>query len=1399
MILNFKFVHLQAFVLHSKALSKFNNSPYCDTMIKNLHYLFLFYLLITTIHAQNTWQLDLPTNHKSSFEAAYQKYPEIPKGILESVAYTSTHLKHLKNQQMSCVGIPVYHGIMGLIEDGKGYFRSNMNVVNRYSGIDEKQLKDDASIQVLAYAKTYKLLMQIYGITSNQPEDHLAILNALSELPDDGSNFNNYAFDAHVYSVLKNLNAAKFQKTYALPAYNIDLEKVFGKDRYQILSANSLVMDNRGIHTSSGAIYQNDQHRSAAPPCSDLSLGFPYTVIQDAADPSNYSSRNGTAISHVTIHTMQGSYSGAISWFKNPSSNVSAHYNMRAADGQITQMVCEFDKGWHVGNSNPYTVGIEHEGYVADPSWYTDITYEASAALTKDIALRNGIPIIRTYDINGDGTVNPISDGCFKIKGHQHYPSQTHYDPGPNWDWNRYYDLLNPTASANSSTYTTATGNFYDSGGPTGNYTNDERTFYRIEPTGASSLSLNFSSLDLELNYDYLYIYDGDSDRDQLIAVLNGSSLPSTIVANSGKMLLEFRSDCGTVASGWEANWTTTVVPVSCAKTDNLLVNNNDQNSVQLNWDAVPAASSYEIRVKQSIANGTWSVFYSNTNSFDLSGIASDAQYLWTVRTICSPNDTAVYEGSIFVNTEPTNDVVTNACEGIFTDSGGEFGLYRKNEDYTFTIAPVNATSVSLTFSEFDIENNYDFMYIYDGSSTAAPLLGTYTSTNIPPLTTSTGNSLTIRFTSDIATQNPGWRATWTCSNALLTYPNPILLDNSLTGNLNCGIAYHDFYDSGNATGLYGNNENNTQTFCNPDPTKAVRLSFQPNPTAAQQLTISSLEDGNDYLYIYNGPDTSSNLIGVYTGASSAAPQPGTFVSSGACLTVRMNTDGNFAGDGWIARLYCSDPPTDLGLVEVGGTEGTKVFTDLGGTTANYGNNENYTITYCPHASAPSNEGVWAEFGSAIGLERNWDYLYVYDGMDTENARLICAYTGSLTNSNTLETIKASIENSSGCLTFQFYSDGATTASGWSANLSTGAARLAFGAENCTNATLVGQTDKDYAGSTTLATGTPGSFDPSLDITLASLPECSGSNAITRLENSIWYRFITPDALCIPTSFNIDLNNISCRGEGIGGSGLQFVLYEVDNCQSGAAWPVPVYCADKLVSGSSVDIKDILKPSQNYYLMIDGFTGQHCNFDIRFSVTTNGDPNSCFLPLDLLSFSGHKQAETNILQWTTANEENVYGFYIQRLNPINHQYEEIGFVPSVFQQGMNAGSYTFEDTEYNRNTVSYYRLRQVDIGGLQSYSPIVSIDRGNQSKELLLKVFPNPANDHLFFGLQSETKQSYALILFDRTGRKIYQQEGKMPIGYWNEKLNTSQLSAGMYLYQLRVGDQTLSGKFEKL
>jgi hypothetical protein len=263
-----------------------------------------------SISENNYWEVNPSKTYNLYFQEAYQTFPNIPKGILESIAYTNTHLRDIKPdiENPSCLGLPSYYGVMGLVTDGKGYFKNNLQTIALLSGYSVEQIQQDAYINIMAFAKAYSLLMENYKISAASPENHISILDALSELPNDGQATNNFAFDSHLFSIFKNLNDAKFQDIYQLPAYKLNLEKIFGRERYQILNSSGLILDERGLRTNAGKVYNNQGQRSVlAPPCSDLSVGFSYPVVQDGANPANFSSRLGSAVTHITIHTMQGS------------------------------------------------------------------------------------------------------------------------------------------------------------------------------------------------------------------------------------------------------------------------------------------------------------------------------------------------------------------------------------------------------------------------------------------------------------------------------------------------------------------------------------------------------------------------------------------------------------------------------------------------------------------------------------------------------------------------------------------------------------------------------------------------------------------------------------------------------------------------------------------------------------------------------------------------------------------------------------------------------------------------------------------------------------------------------------------------------------------------------------
>ncbi|MEU4835417.1 N-acetylmuramoyl-L-alanine amidase [Streptosporangium sp. NPDC023615] len=147
-------------------------------------------------------------------------------------------------------------------------------------------------------------------------------------------------------------------------------------------------------------------------------------------------------IDRVVVHVTQGAYAGAISWFQNPAARVSAHYVVRSSDGDITQTVREKDVAWHAGNwsYNTRSIGIEHEGFVSDASWFTDAMYRASAALTRAVCDRYGIPKDRAH-----------------IIGHHQVPGATHTDPGSHWDWARYMRYVTGSTAPWSATVDNST------------------------------------------------------------------------------------------------------------------------------------------------------------------------------------------------------------------------------------------------------------------------------------------------------------------------------------------------------------------------------------------------------------------------------------------------------------------------------------------------------------------------------------------------------------------------------------------------------------------------------------------------------------------------------------------------------------------------------------------------------------------------------------------------------------------------------------------------------------------------------------------------------------------------------------------------------------------------------
>lgn len=104
--------------------------------------------------------------------------------------------------------------------------------------------------------------------------------------------------------------------------------------------------------------------------------------------------RGGQSVSLIVVHHMVGTLRSTDAVFQNQQRNTSAHYGV-GRGGEIHQYVREGDTAFHAGEFliNQRSIGIEHEDLGVDD--FTELEYQTSAALIRDICLRYNLPISR--------------------------------------------------------------------------------------------------------------------------------------------------------------------------------------------------------------------------------------------------------------------------------------------------------------------------------------------------------------------------------------------------------------------------------------------------------------------------------------------------------------------------------------------------------------------------------------------------------------------------------------------------------------------------------------------------------------------------------------------------------------------------------------------------------------------------------------------------------------------------------------------------------------------------------------------------------------------------------------------------------------------------------------------
>ncbi|NUY80687.1 T9SS type A sorting domain-containing protein [Flavobacterium sp. MAH-1] len=227
-------------------------------------------------------------------------------------------------------------------------------------------------------------------------------------------------------------------------------------------------------------------------------------------------------------------------------------------------------------------------------------------------------------------------------------------------------------------------------------------------------------------------------------------------------------------------------------------------NGAVLSWPAT-YAGQYEVHVVQAgttfdpnlgttiIANGN-SVGLTGTTQPSAQPIVPNTSYYVYVRGVCESSASNWVQIGPFYRHLPE-------CGSMFYDDGGPASTYLPNANTTFTICPTNpGDMVSAYFQEFNTEVGFDALYVFDGPSTAAPMIasmygvgnvpgglpGGYWGNTIPgPFTSSSPDGcLTFHFRSDGTNNLGGWKAEISCGPPVsCIHPvlsSPIVTDTSV-------------------------------------------------------------------------------------------------------------------------------------------------------------------------------------------------------------------------------------------------------------------------------------------------------------------------------------------------------------------------------------------------------------------------------------------------------------------------------------------------------------------------------------------------------------------------------------------------------------------------------------------
>lgn len=147
-------------------------------------------------------------------------------------------------------------------------------------------------------------------------------------------------------------------------------------------------------------------------------------------------------------------------------------------------------------------------------------------------------------------------------------------------------------------------------------------------------------------------------------------------------------------------------------------------------------------------------------------------------------------------------------------------------------------------------------------------------------------------------------------------------------------------------------------------------------------------------------------------------------------------------------------------------------------------------------------------------------------------------------------------------------------------------------------------------------------------------------------------------------------------------------------------------------------------------------------------------PDPSTYPVTLSFFEAQQKESHVLLIWETASEQDNKGFEVQKSYD-GITFQSIGFVASKDPDSQVRQQYQFIDSEITNGTI-YYRLKQIDLDGAQSYSATIATEVA--IKEFRFFSYPNPFEKKFFVEVNVPIESPLSIKVNDLLGRTLLQK-----------------------------------------